>query len=402
MRWFALFLLFAHIVSANVLSQWRGPNRDGRYPATELLKEWPENGPRKVWQVEGLGKGHTSAAVTKDNIYITGMHGSSGVLFAFDHAGNLQFKKVYGKEWKRSYNGTRSTPLVVDDLIYLESGHGVVYCLKSNDGAVVWSLDLIKKFGTRNITWGMSEQLLVDGDRLYCTPGGVNAGMVALDRFSGRIIWKSPGNGELSAYCSPILVRHNSVNMLITMLAKSVIGVNADTGELLWRRSCVAPYDIHANTPIYHSGNVYVQSGEGGSGMVLKIAPDGKSAKVVWQNKNMDTLTGHAVLFDGFIYGAGYPKKGFQALNWKTGISFFEYDYYTRSNVVYADNRLYIYSEKGIVALVKPNSEKFDLISYFKLDFGSGPHWAHPVIHNGRLYIRHGDVLAAFDIDASK
>ncbi len=398
MRLFLLCLIFVQFAHAGVLSQWRGLQRNGHYSDNFLLQTWPEGGPEKLWHVDNLGKGFTSAAVTSDRIYITGVFGDEGWLFAFNHDGKLLFRKSYGPEWTRNYAGTRSTPVVVDDLIYLESGQGVVYCLRALDGSQVWAVDLLKKFHSRNIDWGMTEQLLVDGDRIYCTPGGPRVGMVALDRLTGKTIWTSPGNGELSSYCSPILVNHNGIRMLITMLQKSVIGVNAETGELLWRRSFPAPYDIHANMPIYHDGGVYVQAGEGGIGMVLKIAADGKSVAVLWENDNMDTLTGHAVLIDGFIYGAGYPRKGFQALDWNTGVSQFEARDFTRSNVIVAAGRIYVYTEKGVVGLVKPNPKKFELLSSFRIREGSGPHWAHVVIHDGRMYIRHGDVLMVYDI----
>ena len=402
MRWFFILFFLAQLVHAEILSQWRGPNRDGRYPATSLLKQWPADGPRVLWTVDGLGKGHTSAAVTNDKVFLTGVHGQDGWLYAYDHNGKLLFKKKYGREWTRNYSGTRSTPLVVDDLIYIESGQGFLYCLSAGDGSQVWAVNLLEKFNSKNLPWGMTEQLLADDGVLYCTPGGPQVGMVALDRFSGKSLWTNPGNGELSSYCSPILVNHNGICLLITMMQKSVIGVAAETGELLWREPFEAPYDIHANTPIYWNGSVYVQSGEGGDGMLLRIAPNAQSVQVVWRNDNMDTLTGHAVLVDGFIYGAGFPEKGFQAMNWRTGESNYEFEYYTRSVTIYADGFLYLYSEKGDVALVRPNEKEFDLVSSFRIDFGDGPHWAHPVVKKGRLYIRHGNDLHVYDVAAGQ
>jgi outer membrane protein assembly factor BamB len=393
-----MLLLLVQFVSADILSQWRGPLRNGIYPDKNLLKEWPANGPELLWKVDGLGNGFTSAAVTEKRVYVTGMLDNTGYLFSFDNTGKLIYKKAYGKEWYKSYEGTRSTPVVVDELIYLLSGQGTLYCLKANSGDKVWAADILKRFDAPNIEWGVAEQLLVNGEIIYCTPGGKKAAFAALNRFNGKTIWTTQSQDETSAYCSPILINHNSTNMIVTLLQKSIVGINADSGELLWKHAHIAPWDIHANMPIYHNGFIYFQSGEDGTGQLLKLAPDGRSVSVVWENNSMDTVFGHQVLVDGYFYGAGFPKRGFQALDWNTGKSLFEERSFSRANVIYADNFLYAYTEKGTIGLIKPNPKKFDLVSSFKITEGTGPCWAHLVINNGRLFVRHGDVLMVYDI----
>ncbi|MDZ7346935.1 MAG: PQQ-like beta-propeller repeat protein, partial [candidate division KSB1 bacterium] len=353
--------------------------------------------PKLLWQADGLGQGYTSAAVTEQRVYVTGQFDGVGRLFAFDLQGKKLWEKDYGPEWTRNYPGTRSTPVVTNDRLYLLSGQGVLYCL-SLEGETLWTADLYKRFGGIEVEWGIAEQLLVDGNTVYCTPGGKTA-MAALDRLSGKTLWTCAGNGESSSYCSPILVKHNGIPMLITALQKSIIGVHAQSGELLWRYPHTAPYDIHANTPIYHDGAVFFHSGETGTGALLQISADGRTVRPVWQSDRLDALIGHYVLIDGFIYGAGYSNGGFTALDWRTGaVGFDDRTLVRRAAVITADGMIYAYSENGAVSLIKPDPKTFRLISTFKIKQGSGPHWAHPVIKNGRLYIRHGEVMLVYDL----
>ncbi|MCP5108904.1 MAG: PQQ-binding-like beta-propeller repeat protein, partial [bacterium] len=197
-------------------SQWRGPNRDGVYPDEKLLKKWPAGGPKLLWTANGLGEGFSSAAVTSNRVYITGMIGGKGYLFAFDNTGKLVWKSFYAPEWDGSYPGARTTPTVVGNRIYVMSAKGHCVCLDT-DGKIKWSVNLIRDFKARNLGWGMTESLLVDGDRVFCTPGGPDVMIAALDRHSGKTIWKIKGNGEKSGYCSPCLVKHGNTRLLLTM-----------------------------------------------------------------------------------------------------------------------------------------------------------------------------------------
>ena len=276
---FALFLLLwiglgCSLAVGQVDAQWRGPNRDGVYPGENLLNAWPEGGPELLWSVEGLGQGYSSAAVTVDRVYLTGMTGGEGFLFAFDRNGRLIWKTSYGPEWNGSRPGSRTTPTVAGGKIYLMSARGRAVCV-DQDGKMIWSVDLMTAFGARNLQWGMTESLLVDGDRVFCTPGGRNVSIVALNRHSGKTIWKIETDGETSGYCSPCLVRHGRRRLLLTMTGRSVVGVDADTGEFLWRQSHVTDYDVNANTPLYHDGFIYTVSGYGTGGQMFGLAEDG-------------------------------------------------------------------------------------------------------------------------------
>ena len=208
-----MMAIISVMTTVSAQSQWRGPNRDGIYPETNLLKEWPAEGPKMLWSFEALGTGQGSVAVANDMVFVTGIPDtltSEGFLFAFDTKGKLLWKKNYGKDWTGIFPGARSTPTVVDKMVYLESGNGSVHCLDAQNGQTIWSVDFFKDFQADSVQFGFTESLLVDGEKLYCTPGGKTNNMVALNRFTGEKIWSSPAYGEKASYCSPIVFNHNA------------------------------------------------------------------------------------------------------------------------------------------------------------------------------------------------
>ncbi|MBN1999337.1 PQQ-like beta-propeller repeat protein, partial [candidate division KSB1 bacterium] len=219
------------------------------------------------------------------------------------------------------------------------------------------------------------------------------------DAKTGKTVWTCNGNGDKPAYCSPVVVKHGQLNLLLTMTQQNIIGVNADNGKFLWQYRHVTEWDINPNTPLYHKGEIFCTSGYGTGSVLLKLSDDGKSVKLLWKNEELDSQFGAAVLFDGYIYGSGHKNRGWKCLDWKTGeLKYSSRDLGGKGNVIFADGLLYCYSERGDLALVKPNPESFDVVSQFKITLGSGEHWAHPVIKDGRLYVRHGDVLMVYKI----
>lgn len=386
-------------------SQWRGPNRDGIYPDTHLLKEWPAEGPELLWSFEGLGTGQGSVAVANEKVYITGIPDtitSEGCLFAFDTNGKLLWKKNYGKDWTGIFPGARSTPTVVDDLVYVESGNGSVICMNAQNGETVWTVDFFKDFQADSVQFGFAESLLVDGDKIYCTPGGKVNNMVALNRFTGKKIWSSPAYGEMATYCSPILINHNGQRLVVNLTSTSIIGLDADTGEMYWRINQFQDNKIHANTPVYFEGKLLVLSASkrDSSGLVmLKLSPDGKKADIVWRNKEYTNLMGGFILNDGFVYGSAHIQPKWFCVDTNTGLTKYIARELGGGPVIFADGLFYCYSEKdGEIALAKGNPEQFSIISKFKVPLGTAQHWAHPVIANGKLYVRHNDAVMVYDI----
>jgi len=403
---FILILFVSACDQKNEISDWRGPNRDGIYLETGLLKQWPADGPNLLWSYEGLGFGHSSVAVANNKIYVTGIKDtlqSVGTLFTFDTKGKLLWEKDYGKDFSLNFHGTRSAPVVVNDLIYIESGMGAIYCLNAETGNEVWSKDFINDFGLDSvIQFGYSESVLIDGDNLICVPGAKENNVVALNRFNGETVWKCGGNEEIATYNSPILINHNGLKLVIAMTANSIMGIDATTGEMYWSMEQTQQNKIHANTPIYANGKLLVVSAgrTATSGMVqLQLSDDGKSASEVWRNNKYVNLMGGLVKIDSCLYGSAYMKNDWQVINWNTGDNMVQNKDFGGGAIIYADGLFYCYAERdGEVALAKASPAHFEIISKFKVPMGTKEHWAHPVINKGVLYIRHGDAIMAYDI----
>lgn len=402
---FYLLTFFAFIAcqQSGEVSQWRGPQRNGIYPDKGLLNKWPEKGPGLLWYFEGLGAGHSSAGFSKDKLFVLGMIDPTGILYAFDLSGNLSWKKEYGKEWYKSYGGPRSTPTVVGNMVYFESGVGVVYCYDANIGEKKWSVDLLTKFDAKNVEWGKAESLLLDGNRIYCTPGGVKNNIVALDRFTGETIWTSPGNGQAAAYNSPILVRHNPARagLIVTLTSESIVGLDSETGQLYWQVPLTMEYKNNPNTPVYSDGRIYAVGDQEkpNSGLVcLKLSEDGKKVNEEWRNQEFTSFMGGIIVKDGFIYGSKIGKKAWYCIDAKSGKIQYVFKNLGHGAVIFADGGFYCYGEDGTFSLATADPAAFNVVNSFKITKGTDQHWAHPVIHEGRLYIRHGNTLMAYNI----
>ncbi len=384
------------------MAQWRGPDRNGIYDEKGILRKWPENGPKLIWHFDGLGEGHTSAAVTSEGVFTNGMIDRKGYVFSFDHLGRLLWRSEYGPEWDLNYEGTRSTPHIVGNRLYLMSGQGKLVCMDCSDGKIIWCVDLVKEYGARNITYGMAENLLSDGNILFCTPGGTDAGMIALDRNTGKLVWKCRINGERSAYCSPIIVRIRDKKIIITIMEKSICGINAATGSLLWTHKFENTYSVHPNIPVYMNGMLFCTAELGVGGMMLKMSDDGSSVKEVWTSRMLDPVCGGVVALNGRLYGTGYRDHKLTCLDWNTGKEIYAIRALAPGNIIANDGLLYVYSEKGKIGLVEPGASGFNIISTFNVPLGSGPHWAHLVINNKRLYVRHNSALMVYDLGMNR
>ncbi len=402
------FFILSFLVSCRQeVAQWRGPGRNGVYPDQHLMKEWPENGPEMVWKYEGLGAGMGSPVIAGGKIYITGIPDTlagQGTLFVLSQKGKLLWSKEYGPEFTDLFAGTRSTPMVVGNLVYIETGRGTLCCLKAGNGEPVWTVDFYKDLQSDTVQFGFAESVLVDGDRLICTPGGKINNMVALNRFTGERIWSCQGYGEKATYASPILFDYNGTRIIVNLTASSIIGVHADTGELLWRFFQYQDNFIHANTPVYDNGRILVSSAsrKDSSGLVmLQLSPDGRQADILWRNSGITNLMGGIILKDDCIFLSAYLQPKWYCVDRENGDIRYVSKDLGGGAVISAGGLLYCYTEReGEVALVDATPQNFRVISRFKIPWGTGYHWAHPVISKGILFIRHGDTLMAYDIKA--
>jgi outer membrane protein assembly factor BamB len=397
-------------VSAADWPRFHGPNNDNLSPDIGLLKTWPEGGPSRLWEAAGIGEGYASVAIVGERIYTSGAVEGACVISALDMDGKMIWQKMNGRAWKGSYPGTRATPTINDGLLYHLSGNGNLICLEASNGDEVWSVDILKEFDGKNIMWGLSESLLIDGDKLYCSPGGEKVGMVALHKKTGDVIWESTGAKGGPGYSSPILVDYQGLQQIIMPMAESIVGVRASDGELLWRY----PHKVYTNqnitTPLFKDGFVIISAcgRQGTSSLRLQVDGDQCLVKEQWINKTFDDKQGGVVLVDGRLYGyAESQQRGepWMCIDFETGETIFqsapiESSYkYRNGCLTYADGMFYLYTDDGAMALAKPGDTGFELAGMLEIkDPGKNPTWAHPVVFGGRLYIRYGDKLGVYDV----
>lgn len=383
--------------------QWRGKRRDGIADETGLLAAWPERGPRLLWKYDRLGRGWSSPIIVGDRLYITGDVDGELIIHALDLQGTLRWQATNGKAWEGSYPGARAACAYSEGRLYHMNAHGRVACLDAATGQELWALDVLRQFGARNITWAMSECLLVDGPRLIVTPGGKLALMAALDKRTGQTLWTTePIPGDLASYSSPILFRFAGRRVLANCSANYGFGVDADTGRLLWTVPLRNQYGVNASTPVYGQGRVfYVTAYFQGGCFQLRPVGDGIAAKPLWPTE-LDTVTGGAVLAHGILYAAGYRKpKHWFALDWQTGKTLAELKSLTTGAAVFADGRLYCLAEDGRVALLDTTGGGLRVAGQFALlPRRTNDAWAHPVLLAGRLYLRYHDTLWCYDVRA--
>lgn len=403
---FALSLACCLLGDQECWPQFQGPQRANRSDDTGLLKSWPKDGPKLVWQAEGIGHGFSSVVIGGGRIYTAGNIGDNTVITALDLDGKRIWQAKNGPAYERSARGSRSTPTLDGRQLYHLNGDGDVICLDALSGESRWTLNMVRKFDGRVTKWGLSESLLVDGDKLICCPGGKRIAMVALDKRTGETIWECRGAGDPPGYASPILVGYQGIRQIITMTAESAIGVAADTGELLWRYEREAPYDVNATTPVYHDGHVAIFTTWGRGATLLKLNVQGQRCSVskVWHTADLDNEHGGVVLLDGYLYGhadGNHKRRQWACVEWKTGKTMYQAPGWPgrTGTLTYADGMLYLVGERRDVAFQKPGPQQFEIVSRFTLpEGGSGPVWARPVVCGGRLYIRHGHFLYAYDV----
>ena len=378
--------------------QWRGTDRTGIYTETGLMKSWPAAGPTMLWSYDGLGEGHSSAAISSDKIYLTGMTDGKGYLYVFDLKGKLLNKKMYGPEWSESYNGPRGTVTLNDGKLYLMSGVGDLYCFDVSTLNVVWKKNILKEYKASNIVWGINEAPLIVGDKVIATPGGKEHNMVALNKNTGTLVWSSLGEGDAAAYCSPLYIKDQQVPLIVTMTANHILGIDANTGKKLWSQEHTNRYSIHANTPVYGDGMILCTSGYGSGSIMLRLKNGGRSIEHVWSSKELDNRIGGMVKIGDFVYGSGDNNRFWFCADWKTGEIKYKEKGFAMGNIIADDGMLYSYTDRGDMILAKVNPVKFEVVSRFQITKGTEQHWAHPVIYKGVLYVRHGDSLMAYKI----
>jgi outer membrane protein assembly factor BamB len=399
-------LLLSCSTTQSDISEWRGADRTGVYPDTGLLTEWPEEGPQEIWTLNSIGRGYGSPQFVEDRFYITGEVDSMALLYCFDLDGMKLWQTTLGKEWVTSFPGSRSAPTIVNDLIYIGTGMGDLYCINRADGSLLWSKDFVDDFQGIYPLHGHSEAANILDDLVFWTPGGKTHNVVALDRFSGELIWSNPGFGEYSGYNPGKLISLAERKLFVTITAYHIMGLDAETGELLWsqeqtnyppEKRSPGYGDTHANSVIYKDGSIYYAAGDGNGGVRLDLSEDGGEISQVWRNPGFDSFMGGIVMIGQHLYTSGTTTQYFKSIDASTGVLTDSLKI-GQGAVIAADDMLYYYNQRGQMYLISYDEGKMKELSSFKITKGTRHHFSHPVIHKGVLYQRRGEALMAYDI----
>ncbi len=412
MKQFKLTLAFVLLVIISIAqpTQWRGANRDGKFTDTGLLQKWPDGGPQLLMKVEGIGKGYSSVIATDQYLFATGMIDTLDYISCITPEGKIKWKVPYGRSWTQSFPETRGSATVEGDRVYVISGTGQLVCLNVADGAILWKVNVDKEYKSEWHIWGVSESPLIVDDKVICSPGGKETSIVAFDKMTGKLIWKSESVGGPRCYISPIIYEYKQFRYILAATGTNLIALEPATGKVVWTfkywdgAKWDQPGLIWANTPVLKGADIFISMGYDYRDVMLTMSEDGKSVSEKWSNMVLDNHHHGLIELDGNIYGSNWisnSKGKWVCMDWNTGETKYETDWLTKGELVYADGLFYILEEKsGTMALVKPNPQSFEVISSFKLEGGSGPFWSHPFIANGKLYLRHGDVLFVYNIKA--
>jgi len=382
--------------------QWRGPERNGVSRETGLLREWPRSGPAVVWSASQLGVGYGSVAVAGSRVFVQGMKNRQSVVTSLDRAaGKAAWSVALGSAQENDRgSGPRSTPTIDGDRVYVLTENGDLVCLLVADGTVVWRRNILREFNGRNINWLVSESPLIDGDRIIVSPGGRNAGMVALDKMTGTTVWVSKELSDEAGYASSVVADVQGVRTILTLTGNAGIGVRATDGKVMWRYGNVANNTANITTPIYSNGKVFFTSayGTGGALLGLRATGDSVSAQEIYFTRNMQNHHGGVVLVDGYLYG--FNNSILTCLEFETGKVMWRDRSVGKGSVAYADGRLYVLSEDNVVGLVEASPTGYRETGRFSIADQGWPSWAHPAISGGRLYLRNQNVLASYELRA--
>jgi len=407
----AMLLISAMEIKAQDWTQWRGPNREGIVKAAGLNLDWTQKKPPLLWTFRQAGLGYSAPTIVGTTLYCQGAVNEKGFAFALDtKTGNLKWKQELGKESVEDHeNAPRGSITVDGDKLYLIRGIGQIHCLSVADGKVIWQKDFIKDLGGKLMSrWGYSESPLIDGNLVICTPGGKQGTMVALDKNTGAVVWRTKELTDDASHSSAIVVEVDGIRQYIQLMPKSVVGVSAKDGKLLWKAPVEgARVPAVIPTPIFHNNMVYVTNGYNVGSILVKLTRTGDSfkAETVYENKNITNQHGGVVLVNGHVYGFS-DGVGWVCQNFTTG----ETVWRERNNeggkgsILCVNDRLFLLKENGLLIVVAalPDGWKefcrMTIPERTKITTKNNAVWTHPVVADGKLFMRDHDLLFCFDL----
>lgn len=390
-------------------AQWRGIDRNGIFPERELLDHWPEEGPELLWVSEGLGRGYASPAVTGKQIFINAEEEGESYLLALDREGKQLWKVPNGKEFlgegfSSTYPGARSTPTVMGELVYATSGTGRIGCFEASTGTEKWAVDVMTELGGELGYFGYSESVAADRDHVYCFPAGQENNVVALDRFTGEVSWTTEALRDTFAYGSPLLVDLPARRALILTSRHHIFALDPGNGKVLssYRLEGYEYDGEHCNSVIYSKGHLYFVANDipGQGAMRIRFASDGSSMEEVWRNPKILNNFGGLVVVDEHLFTTVKGNRLVSLDPEQGAIS--DTARVATGSLAFADGKFICYGNNGTVSLVSYHPEKLENAGSFKVREGNGQHFSHPVLAGGRMYIRRGDALMAYQISKAE
>ena len=375
--------------------QWRGPNRDGISKETGLMKQWPEQGPPLAWKATGAGVGYSSLSVANGRLYTMGLRGDKEFVIAFDVAtGKEVWATAHGGAYRDSRgDGPRGTPTFEGGRLYSLGGNGDLSSIDAKTGKIIWSVNILQKFGGENIGWGISESPLVIGDKVIVNAGGPGASVVALNKKDGTLIWKS--QSDKAGYSSGMPVQIGDTTQVVFFTHQRAVGLDLKDGKLLWDYPRAANNVANVATPIIKGNRVFISSDYGtGAGMV-EIKADGKATEVYF-TKDMRNHHSSSILIGDHLYG--FSSSVLTAMRFDTGEIAWKDRSVGKGSLVYADGHLYALSENGVVGLIEATPKGYVEKGRFRIQQDSLPTWTHPIVVGGRLYLRDQGTIYAYDV----
>lgn len=382
--------------------QWHGPDRTNLSRETGYLKQWPQGGPKLLWSVKGLGAGYGSLAIKGDRIFVQGANSGQSVVYSLSRAdGRPIWNAPLGRAGDNDRGGgPRGTPLVDGAMVYALTENGDLGCIDISDSHVVWNRNILRDFGARNPGWLISESPLIDGEKLIVTPGGRGAGIVALEKTTGKEIWRCAELSDQAGYASSIIADVQGVRTLMQLTSEAGVGVRASDGKLMWSYHKPANGVANCTTPVYHDNRVLYTSayGTGCGQLALSRTGDVIRTQETYFSRDMQNHHGGVVLVNGYLYG--FSNAILTCMEWASGKVAWRDRSVGKGSLTYADGMLFLLGENGTVGLAEATPEAYREKGRFNIEDLGRPTWAHPVVCGGKLYLRNQGSLNCYDVRA--
>ena len=380
--------------------QWRGPDRNGIAKETGLLKAWPAAGPPVVWSIGNIGEGYGSISIKGDRIFVQGVKDKQSSVFCLNRAdGKIVWVAALGARLGQDRGpGPRGTPTVDGDQLYALAENGELACLKATDGSIVWRRNILKDFGGRNPKWLISESPLVEANNVIVTPGGEGASIVALDKLTGKTVWKTKELSDEAGYSSCLAVDIQGVRTIVGFTGNAGVGVRASDGKLMWRYEKVSNRTANITTPVFYDNKVFYTSGYDTGCALLSLKAQGGEVKAdeIYFNREMMNHHGGVVLIDGYVYG--FNNAILSCIEFATGRTVWRDRSVGKGTLTFADGHLYLLSENNVAGLAEATPTGYKETGRFQIADQGWPSWAHPVVCAGKFYIRNQGTLTCYDV----